>query len=130
MANDISSISTQAYSSLMEARSGTAARAAASAKNDDAKIEGAAKQFESILLASWLQQAEKSFATVPGDDPDKDAEDPGKDQFQQLAMQSVATSLVNSGGIGIASMIAAGLRKNAEGGSLAAAAGDAQTVEK
>lgn len=71
---------------------------------EDAKIEKAGKDFESILLGSWLQKAEKSFASVPGGDEDEDA-DPGKDQFQSMAMQSLAGSLTASGGIGIAKMI-------------------------
>lgn len=71
---------------------------------EDAKIEKAGKDFESILLGSWLQKAEQSFATVPGGDDD-DEEDPGKGQFQGLATQSLATSLSAHGGIGIARMI-------------------------
>ena len=70
----------------------------------DAKIEKAGKDFESILLGSWLQKAEQSFATVPGGDEDGD-DDVGKEQFQSMAMQSLAGSLTASGGIGIAHMI-------------------------
>jgi Rod binding domain-containing protein len=72
---------------------------------ENAKIEKAGKDFESILLGNWLQQAENSFAKVPGGDGQDDDEDAGKDQFQGLAMQSLATSLTASGGIGIAKMI-------------------------
>ena len=75
---------------------------------ETAKIEKSAREFESILLGSWLQQAEKSFAQVPGGDEGED-EDPGKEQFQSMAMQSLAGSLAASGGIGIGKMIAAGL---------------------
>ena len=75
-----------------------------SSDKEDAKIKKAGADFESILLGSWLQKAEKSFATVPGGDEDEDA-DPGKDQFQGMAMQSLASSLTASGGIGIAKMI-------------------------
>ena len=75
-----------------------------------AKIDKSAREFESILLGSWLQQAEKSFAQVPGGDDDED-QDPGKEQFQSLAMQSLAGSLAASGGIGIGKMIAAGLHR-------------------
>ena len=39
--------------------------------NDDAKIEKGAKEFEAILVGSWLQQAQQSFATVPGADDDQ-----------------------------------------------------------
>ena len=74
------------------------------ASRENAKIVKAGKDFESILLGNWLQQAENSFATVPGGDGAED-EDAGKDQFQGLAMQSLAKSLTASGGIGIAKMI-------------------------
>ena len=33
---------------------------------DNSKIEKSAKDFESILLGSWLQQAEQSFGSLPG----------------------------------------------------------------
>jgi len=74
------------------------------------KIEKSAKDFESILLGSWLQQAEQSFGTVPGGDGDEDA-DAGKEQFQGMAMQSLGDSMTASGGIGLAKMIAKQLHK-------------------
>lgn len=77
---------------------------------DDAKIAKAGSDFESILLGSWLQKAETSFASVPGGDEDADA-DVGKDQFQGMAMQSLAGALTASGGIGIARMITEHLTK-------------------
>lgn len=73
----------------------------------------AGKDFESILLGSWLQQAEQSFAKVPGGDG-QDDEDAGKDQFQGIAMQALAGSLTASGGIGIAKMITEHLRSGQE----------------
>jgi Rod binding domain-containing protein len=77
---------------------------------DDNKIEKSAKDFESILLGTWLQQAEKTFAAVPGADDDDDA-DAGKDQFQSIAMESLAASMTAAGGIGIAKIVAAHLHK-------------------
>ncbi len=71
---------------------------------EDARIAKAGKDFESILLGSWLQQAEQSFAKVPGGDGEGD-DDSSKDQFQGIAMQALAGSLTASGGIGIAKMI-------------------------
>lgn len=85
-------------------------RQAASAATENSKIEKSAKDFESILLGSWLQQAEQSFGSVPGGDDD-DSADPGKDQFQGIAMQSLGTSMTASGGIGIAKMISKQLHK-------------------
>lgn len=76
---------------------------------EEAKVEKAGKDFESILLGSWLQKAEESFASVPGGDEDED-EDPGKGQFQNMATQYLANSLSAQGGIGIAKMITEHLR--------------------
>ena len=42
-------------------------------KQDDGKIEKGAKEFEAMLLGSWLQQAEQSMATVPGAEDEEDA---------------------------------------------------------
>jgi Rod binding domain-containing protein len=88
----------------------TGSRGTGSAATENTKIEKSAKDFESILLGSWLQQAEQSFGTVPGGDGDDDA-DPGKDQFQGMAMQSLGTSMTAAGGIGIAKMISKQLHK-------------------
>jgi Rod binding domain-containing protein len=74
------------------------------------KIEKAAKDFESILLSSWLQKAEESFASLPGGDDDEDA-DAGKEQLQAIAMQSLGSSMTGAGGIGIAKMISRHLHK-------------------
>lgn len=71
---------------------------------DAKKVAGAAKEFEALLLGTWLSSAEDSFAKLPGADDEEDA-DPGKDQFQSMAMQSLATSITEAGGIGIAKMI-------------------------
>ena len=78
---------------------------------DDAKIEKGAKEFEAILVGSWLQQAEQSFATVPGADDDQD---PGGQQMMSLGVQQLATSMAASGGIGIGKMIAKAMHANAE----------------
>jgi Rod binding domain-containing protein len=79
--------------------------------NDDAKIEKGAKEFEAILVGSWLQQAQQSFATVPGADDDQDA---GKEQMMSLGVQTLATSMANSGGFGIGKMIAKAMHANAD----------------
>src|SRR5580692_4658997 len=74
------------------------AKSPAGAK-DDEKIDKGAKEFESILVGSWLQQAEQSFATLPGADDDQD---PGREQMMSLGVQTLSTSMTASGGIGIA----------------------------
>jgi Rod binding domain-containing protein len=79
--------------------------------SDDAKIEKGSKEFEAILVGSWLQQAEQSFATVPGADDEQDAEG---EQMMSLGVQQLATSMAASGGIGIAKMIAKAMHANAE----------------
>jgi len=79
---------------------------------DDGKIEKGAKQFEAMLLSTWLQQAEQSFATVPGAEDDEDAA--GRDQMMSLGVQSLSESLAASGGIGIAKMIAKALHAAAD----------------
>jgi len=89
---------------------------------DAAKIDKGAKEFEAILMGSWLQQAEQSFATVPGADEDEDA---GREQMMSLGVQQLATSMAASGGIGIAKMIAKAMHANAEKAE-AQKAGDTQ----
>jgi Rod binding domain-containing protein len=64
-----------------------------------------------MLLGSWLQQAEQSFATVPGADDDEDAA--GREQMMSLGVQSLSQALANSGGIGIAKMITKALEATA-----------------
>jgi Rod binding domain-containing protein len=88
----------------------TALQKGDSAAATNTKIEKSAKEFESILLGSWLQQAESSFGSLPGGDDDGDA-DTGKEQFQGMAMQSLGRSMTAAGGIGIAKMISTQLHK-------------------
>lgn len=98
----VGSLNAQADQLLSRSKAALAAPLASS--RDDAKIQKAGKDFESILLGSWLQQAEQSFAKVPGGDGTDD-DDSSNDQFQGIAMQALAGSLTASGGIGIARMI-------------------------
>jgi Rod binding domain-containing protein len=92
---------------LLQARSQQAIQLAnrAHGTQDKSNVESAAKQFESILLQKWLEDAEHSFAKVPGDDSDDGTKDPGADQFKSLAMQQLAEKMTASGGVGIAKMI-------------------------
>jgi Rod binding domain-containing protein len=93
-------------SSLTQARSDLAVEGLRnqSTKDGSSKIDKAAHDFESILVGQWLEKAEKSFATVPGSDPDQD-QDAGHDQFQSIACQSLAQGMAKTGGFGIAAMI-------------------------
>ncbi len=71
---------------------------------EHSKIEKSARDFESILIGQWMEDAEKSFATLPGADPEHDA-DPGQGQFRSLAMQFLASGLSKRGGLGIARLV-------------------------
>jgi Rod binding domain-containing protein len=75
---------------------------------ESAKIDKAARDFESILLGEWLEKAEKSFATVPGQEDENS--DPGHDQFQSIGCQFLAEGLSKAGGIGIAAIISKHLK--------------------
>jgi Rod binding domain-containing protein len=97
---------------------------------EDAKIDKAGHDFESILLGSWLSQAEQSFAKVPGGDGQDEDDDSGKDQFQGIAMQALAGSLTASGGIGIAKMITSNLHKAADHKAESAAATKVEGSER
>jgi Rod binding domain-containing protein len=101
-------------------------QAAEKLKNADpanaAKIQKSAREFEAVLLSHWLEQAEQSFASVPGSDQDPD-QDPGKDQFHAIAMQAVGGALTGGhGGLGIAAMVAKHLQAQAAHKQSAAAA--------
>ncbi|MGP8186255.1 MAG: hypothetical protein ACLQKY_09290 [Terracidiphilus sp.] len=120
----------QAQSSLMQSREENALRQmqSAQATNDDGKIEKGAKEFESMLLGSWLQQAEQSMASVPGAEDDEEAG--GREQMMSLGVQALAKSLSASGGIGIAAMIAKALHSAADNAQQAAAAEPAAGAQK
>ncbi len=103
--------------SLSDLRGTQAAEKLESLKKTDsgnaAKIQKSAREFEAVLLSHWLEQAEQSFATVPGSDEDPDA-DPGRDQFHAIAMQAVGSALTGGhGGLGIAAMVAKHLEAQA-----------------
>jgi len=84
----------------------------AAGNKESSKIDKSAQDFESMLLGTWLQQAEQSFATVPGADGDEDSGQ--RDQMMSLGVQSLAQTLAASGGIGIAKMIANSLHATAD----------------
>ena len=79
---------------------------------DDAKIDKSAQEFESMLLNTWLSQAEQSMGTVPGADDDEDSGQ--RDQIMGFGVQALSTALAASGGIGIGKMISKSLHATAE----------------
>jgi len=95
------------------------------AETDAAKIDKGAKEFEAVLVGSWLQQAEQSFATVPG--ADDDDQDVGKGSIMSFGVESLANSMAASGGIGIGKMIAKAMHATADKAE-AQAAGSASLV--
>ena len=115
------SLVSQAQSSLLQAQQERMVQQLKSpeAVTGDGKIEKSAQEFESMLLSTWLQQAEQSMATVPGAEDDEDAA--GRDQMMSLGVQSLANSMAASGGIGIGKMIAKALHKAADKAAVPAA---------
>jgi Rod binding domain-containing protein len=85
--------------------------ATARSKPADTKLTGYAHKFEAILIGKWLEEAEASFAKLPGDDQDADA-DPGQDQFRSMTLQFLAEGISSKGGLGIGSMILKHLQKD------------------
>ncbi len=83
-------------------------RGAQTPGTDPKKVDKAAKSFESLLVGHWLEQAEKSFASVPGTDQDEQ-NDSSRDQFLSIACESLAQGLSKTGGFGIAAMISKSL---------------------
>ena len=94
----------------LDSQAGKLIRQETSPLKENAKIEKSAKDFESLLLGGWLQQAEQSFAKLPGGDDDEDA-DAGSGELQGIAMQSLGTAMTDAGGIGLARMISRQLHK-------------------
>jgi len=130
VSNSVSaSLAAQAQSGLMQAKQDNLLRQvkAAQANPADGQIEKGAREFEAMLLSNWLQQAEQSMASVPGADDDEDGL--GRDQMMSLGVQSLATSLASSGGIGIASMIAKALHSAADKATSGAAPGAQKTAK-
>jgi Rod binding domain-containing protein len=78
---------------------------------DSAKIEKGAREFEAVLVGSWLQQAEQSFGTVPGAD---EGQDVGRGSMMSLGVQTLATSMAATGGIGIGKMVAKAMHAAAD----------------
>ena len=108
------SLAAQAQTSLLEAREQHTLHQlqSASGGKSDTKIEKSAREFESMLLSNWLQQAEQSMASVPGADDDEDAG--AREHMMILGVQSLATAMTASGGIGIAKMISKALHSAAD----------------
>lgn len=102
---------------LRQAEAGTAG-------GDDAKIKKSSKDFEAMLLGTWLQQAENSFGSVPGGDDEDDSQ---RGQIMGFGVQSVSGFLAQSGKFGLGTMIEHAMERMAQkeaGGNSAAPATD------
>jgi Rod binding domain-containing protein len=110
-----SPLAAQAQSSLLQSRQDRTLHEIQSgvASRNDGQIEKGAREFESMLLTTWLQQAQQSMASVPGADDEEDGMS-GKDQMMGMGVQALASSLTASGGLGIASMIAKAMHRAAD----------------
>jgi len=104
----------QAQSNLLQVRQERAMHEIQSgaASPKDGQIEKGAREFESMLLTTWLQQAQQSMATVPGAEDDEEMS--GKEQMMSLGTQALASAMTASGGLGIASMIAKAMHRAAD----------------
>jgi Rod binding domain-containing protein len=102
-----------ATSNLLQLQSARVVQKGAIVKSqtDDAKIDKSSQQFEAILVGTWLNEAQQSFASVPGGDTDRDV---GGDQMMSLGVQSLSTSIASSGGLGIGKMIAKAMHAAAD----------------
>ena len=105
------SLAAQAQASLLQTREDRMLQQMKSPQTNDARIDKSAQEFESMLLSTWLQQAESSMATVPGAEDDEDAG--ARQQMMSLGVQSLSNSMAASGGIGIGKMIAKALHASA-----------------
>jgi Rod binding domain-containing protein len=72
------------------------------------KIEDAAQQFESLLIAQMLQSGRESAPGSLGDE-DTDSE---TSAMQDLAGQQFAQALAKQGGLGLSRLLIAGLHQN------------------
>ena len=73
----------------------------------DGKIGHAAKEFEALLIAQMLRSARESSADSEGDGAETNS------SLKELGEQQFAQSLANSGGLGVAKIVVAGLSRNA-----------------
>jgi flagellar protein FlgJ len=78
-------------------------------KDDPAKIQEAATQFEALLINQMLQSARASGGAGTSDDEDTS----DTSSLVELSQQQFSQALASSGGLGIAKMVVAGLKSHA-----------------
>ena len=82
---------------------------AAKPKDDPAKVLNAAKQFESLLVAQMLMSMQDSEGGWLGTGDDQSAS-----AAMEYGQEAFAQAMSASGGLGLAKMVAAGLRQAAD----------------
>ncbi len=82
----------------------------AGSKDTIEKVRKAATDFEALLLAQMLKSVRESGGGVTGD---ADEQDETNSTMLELGEQQLAQALSNSGGLGIAKMVIAGLTNHA-----------------
>ncbi len=82
----------------------------ASQTTDKSKsVEGAAKQFEALLIGQILKSADESNSDGLGDEKDTMG-----DSMRDMANQQMAQLMANNGGLGLTKMIVKGLNQSVQ----------------
>lgn len=91
---------------------GTVGPSSRAGKTDQqSRVYKAAQDFEALLLASLLSPLEKSFSSLSG-------QDSSGDEYHYMGVQALAGALSQSGGIGVAALVARQLlRTEVSGGA-------------
>ena len=84
------------------------------------KLAKSAREFEAILLQSWLEKMNQSFAGL------EESQDPAHDTLSSLGTQAIAGALAARGSIGIAKMIVRQLERRPSADSETASAPERQ----
>jgi Rod binding domain-containing protein len=79
-------------------------------KDSPEKIQKAATDFEALLIAQMLKSVRETGGGMTGD---ADEQDETNSTMLELGEQQLAQALANSGGLGIAKMVIAGLTNHA-----------------
>src|SRR5208337_2504026 len=99
-----------ALAAPLAASAPSAALATSSAKDTPEKIRKAAADFEALLIAQMLKSTREAGGGMTGDE---DEQDETNSTVLELGEQQLAQVLANSGGLGIAKMVIAGMTNHA-----------------
>ena len=83
--------------------------AAASSAQSNSRLAKAAREFEGILLGSWLQKIQDCVAGTG------DNQDAGHDTLRSMATEAISSAWAGRGGIGLANMLMRQLQPKVEG---------------